>query len=46
MNHTNFLKVILKNGLESVKVDTIQNIPPPLVPMCEAFLITIYMSGY
>jgi len=45
-DHTNFSKAILKNGLESVKADTLQNIPLPLAAACGTFLITIYMSGY
>jgi hypothetical protein len=34
MDPKNFVKPILKNGLESVKVDTFQNIPLLLVAAC------------
>lgn len=46
MDHKNFQKSILKKGLESVKVDTLQNIPLPSVARYEARLIAFYVLEF
>jgi hypothetical protein len=45
VNHTNFSKAILKNGLESVKVDTTPYSLTLLMAKFEAFLIPLSLAG-